>query len=214
METSPCHNSVAGHQIATIFCIRHDSTAVGPCTKFCGDHLLESRWEWNEISIDFELRWKKNLSETGSRINLWINPTRDPFRQQFSITIPMLWKFHFALIQILIELSLQNFTCGTTAVLSRHVKNCAMASSNWFTAKWHIHRIWIVMEKSWMKWVQTITNNWWRTLETSGCPIMGWIVEESFGYTNIPHTLTWIIRTSQFTLPNAKVHTCGLLIFC
>ena len=38
METSPCCNSVAGHQIATIFCTCHYSTAVVPCTKFCSDH--------------------------------------------------------------------------------------------------------------------------------------------------------------------------------
>ena len=40
METSPCHDSVAGHQIATIFCTCHDSTAVVPCTKFCSDHCI------------------------------------------------------------------------------------------------------------------------------------------------------------------------------
>ena len=32
--------------------------AVVPFTKFCSNHLLESRWEWNVISVEFELRWK------------------------------------------------------------------------------------------------------------------------------------------------------------
>ena len=41
METSPCCNSVAGHQIATIFCTCHDSTAVVPCRKFCHDHCIK-----------------------------------------------------------------------------------------------------------------------------------------------------------------------------
>ena len=40
METSPCCNSVVGHQIATNFCTSHDSTAVVPCTKFCSDHYI------------------------------------------------------------------------------------------------------------------------------------------------------------------------------
>ena len=40
METSPCHNSVAGHHIATNFCTCHDSTTVVPCTKFCNDHCI------------------------------------------------------------------------------------------------------------------------------------------------------------------------------
>ena len=50
METSPCCNSVAGHQIATNFCTCHDSTAVVPCTKFCSDH-----------SIRLEMRVKQNF---------------------------------------------------------------------------------------------------------------------------------------------------------
>ena len=50
METSPCCNSVASHQIATNFCICHDSTAVVPCTKFCSYHCI-----W------IEMRVKRNL---------------------------------------------------------------------------------------------------------------------------------------------------------
>ena len=30
---------------------------------------------------------------------------------------------------------------------------CNMITSNWIRAKWIFHRIWIVMEKSWGKWV-------------------------------------------------------------
>ena len=50
MGTSPCLNSVAGHQIATNFCTCHDSTAVVPCAKFCSDH-----------SIRLEMRVKRNF---------------------------------------------------------------------------------------------------------------------------------------------------------
>ena len=50
METSSCCDSVAGHQIATIFCTCHDSTAVVPCTKFCSVH-----------SIRLEIRVKRNF---------------------------------------------------------------------------------------------------------------------------------------------------------
>ena len=41
----------------------------------------------------------------------------------FSITIQMWWKFHFALIQIIMKWSLQNFAHGTTAVLSWHMQH-------------------------------------------------------------------------------------------
>ena len=45
------------------------------------------------------------------------------FTNDFSITIQMWWKFHFALIQVLIKWSLQNLAHGTTAGLSWHVPN-------------------------------------------------------------------------------------------
>ena len=59
METSSCCNYVAGHQIATNVCPCRDSTAVVPCTNFVAITLLDSRLECNEISIDFEIRWKR-----------------------------------------------------------------------------------------------------------------------------------------------------------
>ena len=44
-----------------------------------------------------------------------INSSRAHFTNNFSITIKMWWEFHFALTQILIQLSLQNFAHSTTA---------------------------------------------------------------------------------------------------
>ena len=73
METSPCHNSVAGHQIATNFCTCHDSTAVVPCTKFCsdhGNHGVEVR-----VKRNFHRIWiamEKTFSETGPRASIEI----------------------------------------------------------------------------------------------------------------------------------------------
>ena len=40
METLPCHNAVAGHEIVKKFCTCHDSTAVVPCAKFCSDRCI------------------------------------------------------------------------------------------------------------------------------------------------------------------------------
>ena len=45
------------------------------------------------------------------------------FTNNFSITFQMWWKFHFALIKILIKWSLQYLAHGTTAGLSWHVPN-------------------------------------------------------------------------------------------
>ena len=45
------------------------------------------------------------------------------FTNDFSITIQMWWKFHLALIQLLIITSQQNLAHATTAQLSCHVPN-------------------------------------------------------------------------------------------
>ena len=58
VKTSPCHSSVAAHQIAKIFCTCHDSTAVVPFTKFCCDRCIKIEVRVKEMSIKFELRWK------------------------------------------------------------------------------------------------------------------------------------------------------------
>ena len=41
----------------------HDTTAPLSChvQNFVAIAVLESKWEWNEISIEFEMRWKKTL---------------------------------------------------------------------------------------------------------------------------------------------------------
>ena len=85
--------------------------------------------------------WRNDM-ETLSALSALCESGAD-FTNNFSITIQMWWKFHFALIQILINRSLQNLAHGTTAELS----------SNWIRAKWNFHRIWIVMEKCLVKWV-------------------------------------------------------------
>ena len=61
METSPCHNSVAGHQIATHFCTCHDSTAVVPCTKFCSDHCIRIEVRANRNSHRIWIAMEKPL---------------------------------------------------------------------------------------------------------------------------------------------------------
>ena len=56
MESLPCCNSVAGHQIAAIF--SNATTAVVPCTKFCCDHCIRFDVWVKQICIEFESRWK------------------------------------------------------------------------------------------------------------------------------------------------------------
>ena len=65
------------------------------------------------------------------------------FTNNFSITIQMWWKFHFALIQIWAVVACAKF-CRD------------MITSNWIKAKWNFHRIWIVMEKPLVKWVPDV----------------------------------------------------------
>ena len=112
----------------------------GPVTRNMF-HLMTSSWY-----AKFPPLWFMQFSKNGSGAH---------FTNNFSITIQMWWKFHFALIQILIKWSLQYLAHGTTAGLSWHVPNfyCDVIISNWIRAKWNFHHIWIVMEKSLVKWV-------------------------------------------------------------
>ena len=73
METSPCCNSVAGYHADRNIFFAHATTAhwaVVPRTKFCSNHCirieLSETKPGNEISIQFEFRWKP-VSETGPR---------------------------------------------------------------------------------------------------------------------------------------------------
>ena len=50
-EKMPVFYSVAGHQIATIFCTRHDSTAVVSCAKFGSDHKFMLEYQIGIIDV-------------------------------------------------------------------------------------------------------------------------------------------------------------------
>ena len=68
--------------------------------------------------------WPNSLTHICSTRGRWVKVTSGAhFTNNFSITIQMWWKFHFAPIQILIKWSLQYLAHGTTAGLSWHVPN-------------------------------------------------------------------------------------------
>ena len=71
--------------------------------------------------------WRQSNEYDKTSIKIWhLKSIGDPgahFTNNFAITIQMWWKFHFALIQVLIKWSLQNLAHGTTAWLSWHVPN-------------------------------------------------------------------------------------------
>ena len=75
------------------------------------------------------------------------------FTNDFSITIQIRWKFHLALIQLLVIISRQNLAHATTAQLVPCAKYCSdHYIIIWMRAKWNFHHIWIVMEKLLVKW--------------------------------------------------------------
>ena len=81
METSPCHNFVAGHQIATNCCACHNSTAVVPCTKFCSNHCIR-----------IEVRVKRNFHRIWIAMeNLLVK--RAPGRDVMVLVIKLLVRF-------------------------------------------------------------------------------------------------------------------------
>ena len=142
MESSSCCNSVVGHQIATIFCTCHDSTAVVPCTKFCSDHSI--RLEINESETKFPSNLKcdgKTVSDflcfilyqvswVQSKSNIWVlgpdlywsNSSLGPFS-------PMFVSHHYSnsterlvLSHLISNLVItKNYADNTIAVLLQHV---------------------------------------------------------------------------------------------
>ena len=84
METSPCSNSVTGHQIATNFCTCHDSTAVVPCTKFCSDHCIGIEMRAKRNFYRIWIAMEKTLVIRGPE---WTNRTAHPLGMLYSMFI-------------------------------------------------------------------------------------------------------------------------------
>ena len=91
------------------------------------------------------------------------------FTNDFTITIQIRWKFHLALIQLLMTISQQNLAHATTTQLSRHVPNIVAITLLVFgwEQKWNFHHIWIVMEKLLAKWAPGLLHWFWGILMTA-----------------------------------------------
>ena len=66
MENSPFVIQLLAIRLQQIFAYVTTAQLLCHAQNFVAITVLESRWKWNEITIEFELRWK-NISETGSR---------------------------------------------------------------------------------------------------------------------------------------------------
>ena len=103
-------------------------------------------WHW-PMKNGSVCGWKEGRKTCG------IYETGTHFTKHFYITIQIWWKFHLAVIQLLVIISQQNFTHAMTAQLSSCAKFCSdHLIGIWMRAKWNFHHIWIVMEKLWVKW--------------------------------------------------------------
>ena len=75
------------------------------------------------------------------------------FNNHLSNTIQIWWPIHYALIQIIMKWSLQNFAQVMTAVLSWHVQTFVMIQ--WYCLIYKtiliVHRIWIASKKCQLK---------------------------------------------------------------
>ena len=79
------------------------------------------------------------------RASLYVTGTH--FTNDFSITIQIRWKFHLALIQLLVIISRQNLAHATTAQLSCHVPNIVAITILLFG--WEQNEISITFELWW-----------------------------------------------------------------
>ena len=131
--------------------------------KSCGIHLTAMLQEMLKISIlDISLkisylRLQLHLPEVSElkKFSWSYCMPEVHFTNDFSIVIQTRWKFHSALIQVVVKQSLWNFGCGTTTMLSWHVQNFVVI---WYIKmKLHSNHFFFffnfnMMEKSFMKW--------------------------------------------------------------
>ena len=73
------------------------------------------------------------------------------FQGRFSIIIHIRWKFHSALIHVVVTWSLWHYAHGMTALLARQFCSDAI-NNNGFAIKHICHPIWIAMAKLFVKW--------------------------------------------------------------
>ena len=99
METSPCCNSVAGHQIATNCCTCHDSTAVLPCTKFCSYHCIR-----------IEMRVIRNFHQ------IWIAMEK-PLVKRGPGPVRQVWSWYHTITPEIIGKFNQFYRCTTTGTI-------------------------------------------------------------------------------------------------
>ena len=80
------------------------------------------------------------------------------FINDFATTIQLWCEINFAVIQFLVIVSQQNFANAMNAQLSCHERNCFCDQFVWIwmRTKWNFHRIWIVMETSFVNWVPAV----------------------------------------------------------
>ena len=77
----------------------------------------------------------------------WSGGSGTHFTNDFSITIQIWWKFHLALIQLLVIISQQNLAHATTAQLSCHVPN--IVAITLLVLGWEQNEISITFELWW-----------------------------------------------------------------
>ena len=58
---------------------------------------------------------------------------------------------------------------------------CDMVISNWIRAKWNFHRIWIVMEKSLVKWAPGLLTHYWPLKRTNHWWLLAYLMDHGFG---------------------------------
>ena len=97
MKSSSCSQLNSDKVITTKFCTWHNSYVLVTCAKICCDLMASNVITSRQILHEIWIVSKKFISEMGC------HPTHN-----FSITIEIWQKFHYAFIQILLKWLLQN----------------------------------------------------------------------------------------------------------
>ena len=117
-------------------------------------------------------RWVNNRKAGDLRCHRAHYDVTVVFQGRFSIVIHIRWKFHSALIHVVMTWSLWNYANGMTALLARQIRSDTN-NNNGFTLKHICHPIWIAMATLFVKWARynnaffndtDLRKIWWRSI--------------------------------------------------
>ena len=153
-----CWNLISGHQIATNFCICHDSCAVMTCAKFYCNHLTTTWHNIKRLHLDLNFEWQV-VSDNGCLATLvisctWHHVSTHGLSLEDSQAREIVSNHH----RLNAQAAQQIMGCNNLETISVQISGIVGVQYLLFTASFHLFTQWV------------------RKLEPCGPPYISWSV--------------------------------------